>query len=269
MDLVTIVIISLLLVPLTILTSGILKILLGVALVIFFPGYTLMASLFPRKGDLGGVERLALSFGLSFAVVPLIGLALNFTWGISIYPVLTSILLFIAITAAVAWYRRQRLPPDERFAPRFRFRLSLLAQSWASQGQWDKILTILLAVVILAAIGTVGYIISKPKVEERFTEFYILGPQGKAENYPMELIPGAKRSVILAVVNQEHEITEYKIVVTMDEEKVTEVGSITLNHGEKWEQEVSFAPVKVGLNQKVEFLLYKGDATEVYRTLHL
>jgi len=33
--------------------------------------------LFPGKDDLDGIERIALSFGLSIAVVPLLGLALN------------------------------------------------------------------------------------------------------------------------------------------------------------------------------------------------
>jgi len=37
------------------------------------------AALFPGKDDLDGIERIALSFGLSIAVVPLMGLALNYT----------------------------------------------------------------------------------------------------------------------------------------------------------------------------------------------
>ena len=52
---------------------------LGLFLILFIPGYSLIAALFPRKGDLDGIERAALSFGLSIAVTPLIGLALNYT----------------------------------------------------------------------------------------------------------------------------------------------------------------------------------------------
>jgi len=55
------------------------RIILGLHLVLFLPGYALIAALFPRKGDLDGIERIALSFGLSIAVVPLLGLALNYT----------------------------------------------------------------------------------------------------------------------------------------------------------------------------------------------
>ena len=51
---------------------------LGLPLVLFLPGYALIAALFPAKSDLDGIERTALSFGLSIAVVPLIGLGLNY-----------------------------------------------------------------------------------------------------------------------------------------------------------------------------------------------
>ena len=116
MDLILIIIFSLLMVPLALLTAGPGRIVVGLAFVLFFPGYALIAALFPKKDDLDGVERLALSFGLSIAVVPLIGLGLNYTpWGIRLYPILISLLTFIIIMAIVAWYRRRRLLPQNRF----------------------------------------------------------------------------------------------------------------------------------------------------------
>ena len=69
--------------------SNILRIILGLPLVLFFPGYTLMAALFPRRGRIGNIERLALGFGLSLAIVPIMGLILNFTeWGIRLDSIL-------------------------------------------------------------------------------------------------------------------------------------------------------------------------------------
>ncbi len=61
--------------------SNILRIILGLPFLLFFPGYTLVAALFTRKEGMGSIERVALSFGLSIAVVPLIGLILNYTAG--------------------------------------------------------------------------------------------------------------------------------------------------------------------------------------------
>ncbi|RLM60002.1 DUF1616 domain-containing protein, partial [Halorubrum sp. Atlit-26R] len=69
------------------------------------------------RSGIDGIERVALSFGLSIAVVPLIGLVLNFTpWGIRLVPVVTAVAGFTLGCVAVAARRRWALPPDERFA---------------------------------------------------------------------------------------------------------------------------------------------------------
>ncbi|MCK4222104.1 MAG: DUF1616 domain-containing protein, partial [Dehalococcoidia bacterium] len=79
MDLLLIVIANLALLPAALFTTGPLRIVLGLPFLLFSPGYALIAALFPKKGSLDGIERIALSFGLSIAVVPLIGLILNYT----------------------------------------------------------------------------------------------------------------------------------------------------------------------------------------------
>ena len=238
------------------------RIILGLPFLLFFPGYTLVAALFPKKGSLGGVERVALSFGLSIAVVPLVGLVLNFTpWGIRLDPILISLAVFIIATSGVAWYRREKLAPEERFRVPFNFRLP----SWQGQSMPDKVLSVVLAVVIAGAIGTLGYVVATPRVEERFTEFYILGPEGKAANYTTELKVGEEGRVILGIVNHEQERASYEVEVWIDGEKAKlRIGGedrdeirVDLEHEEKWEKEVGFVPQSVGERQKVEFVLYK------------
>ncbi|MBE0416002.1 MAG: DUF1616 domain-containing protein [Dehalococcoidia bacterium] len=44
-----------LLIIIVLLPSNILRIILGLPFLLFFPGYTLMAALFPKKGELGGL----------------------------------------------------------------------------------------------------------------------------------------------------------------------------------------------------------------------
>jgi len=96
--------------------------LLGLLLVLFLPGYSLVAALFPRRDDLDGIERIALSFGLSIAVVPLLGLGLNYTqYGIRLVPVLLGLSLFTVLLAVVAGVRRVWLPEAERFVAWIRF----------------------------------------------------------------------------------------------------------------------------------------------------
>jgi len=51
-------------------------VLLGLAFILFIPGYALQAASFPAPGS-GYAERLALSFGLSMAVITLVALLLD------------------------------------------------------------------------------------------------------------------------------------------------------------------------------------------------
>jgi len=102
------------------LPSGVVQIVLGTPFVLFFPGYALMAALFPKREGISGIARVALSFGMSLAVVPLIGLILNYTpWGIRLESILYSTASFIFITSIVAWIRLMRVPVKERFSLEF------------------------------------------------------------------------------------------------------------------------------------------------------
>ena len=254
--------------------STIARIILGLPFLLFFPGYTLIAALFHKKGSLGGVERLALSFGLSIAVVPLIGFILNYTpWGIRLYPILISLAVFILATSGVAWYRRGRLAPEEGFRVPFNIRLP----SWRGQSVMDKVLSVVLVVAIVGAIGTLGYVVATPKVGEKFTEFYILGPEGKAANYTTELKVGEEGRVILGIVNHEQERVSYKVEIWIDGEKAKlRAGGedrdeirVELEHEGKWEKEVGFVPQKAGEEQKVEFVLYKDGEPYFEEPLYL
>jgi uncharacterized membrane protein len=134
----------------------------------------------------------------------------------------------------------------------------------------DKALTVILALSIVAAVGTLIYTVANPKVGERFTEFYILGAEThKAEGYSTELKLGEPGEVILGITNREHEPTTYRVEITINGTKVNEYGPISLEHEENWEEPVTFTPLETGENQKVEFQLFREDQTEIYRTLHL
>ena len=80
---------------------------LGSVLVLYLPGYGLVKLLFYKSEELDGLERFALSVGLSLAVVPLMGLILNFTpWGIRFVPITASLGLF-TITFSVGAAARE------------------------------------------------------------------------------------------------------------------------------------------------------------------
>ena len=243
-----------------------LRIALGLPFILFFPGYVLIAALFPRKDDLSGIERVALSFGLSIAVVPLIGLGLNYTpWGIRLAPILVSLIIFIVAMSGIAWYRRRRLPAEDAFIPTFEFELPVLREL----SRIDKVLSVLLVLAILAAVGSIIYVVAMPKTGEKFTEFYILGPDGKAEGYPTDLAVGQQGQVIVGVVNHEYSTVNYTIQVQTGDAVQSTIGPIALSNEQKWENPVAFAVYAPQQNLEVQFLLFRSGDTAPYRSLHL
>jgi len=200
------------LLPITLLSMDTtVRTLLGLPFILFIPGYLLIFALFPsRKTDRGidGIERIALSFGLSIAIVPLLGLLLNYTpWGIRLEPILLSLFFFIMGVGFFAMYRWIQTPADERFI------ISFHISPPKSTNKLDTTLTIILAIAIVIAVVALIYVIVTPKTGERFTEFYLLGPSGKATGYPRNLTAGENATVIIGLANHEYTLMNYTIEI--------------------------------------------------------
>lgn len=130
---------------------------------------------------------------------------------------------------------------------------------------WNKVISAVLVIAVLGTIGALGYVLVTPNVEERFTEFYVFGPEGQAENYPEELAVGEEAEVIVGIINRERETATYRVEIVIGGVKSNEAGPMTLENDMKWEKELSFIPGVAGDKQKVEFLLYKNnDESEPY-----
>nr|WP_099209603.1 DUF1616 domain-containing protein [Thermococcus henrietii] len=185
---------------------------LGLAFVLFFPGYAFVTALFPERKELDNLERLALSFGLSIAIVPLIGLALNYTpWGIRLKPILVSLTLFNIIFALAAVYRRKNA--IEPWIPWITPEDIKRELEWEEASRLDKALTVILIIAIVTSVGVLAYVVTHPKPGEAFTEFYILGPNGKASDYPTNLTVGQNATVIIGIVNHEHRNVTYYVQI--------------------------------------------------------
>jgi len=304
-----------------------LRVVVGLVFVLFVPGYAFIAALFPEAGEsptgepanednddavpgdaglqdrgIDGIERTALAFGLSIAIVPLIGLALNFTpSGIRLVPILVSISAFTVGATVVAALRRWELPDEDRFRVPYR--------AWLAAGQSelfdpdstvDAALNVALAVAILLATTSVVYAVAVPQQGEQFTEFYVLTEDADGElvaaNYPQEPIQ-------VGVENNEYEEVEYTVVVQLqavdgrqndsggtatprNETVVTDRTEIdrystSLPHNESAIRQRNLtidsgtAATFEGSDRRVKFLLYRGPppgeptAENAYRDLHL
>lgn len=87
-----------------------LRYVLGTVYVLFVPGYVTIEALYPKGDELSNLERLALSIGLSLAIVPLLGLVLNYTpWGIRLVPIVALLTTYIIVISITALYRKYLL----------------------------------------------------------------------------------------------------------------------------------------------------------------
>ena len=90
-----------------------LRYILGSIFVLFLPGYSLIKTLFPTR-EIDNIERTALSIGMSLALVPLVGLLLNYTpWGIRLTPITVSLLALTIILSIIGLIREYQEKTQE------------------------------------------------------------------------------------------------------------------------------------------------------------
>jgi uncharacterized membrane protein len=239
---------------------------LGIPFILFFPGYLLISALFPSATDLAGIERLALSIGVSIAVVPLIGLALNYTvWGIRLVPVLLSLFVFTILMSVLSLYRRSKLPSEQKFS----YSIPVKMPKWNTMPRTDKLFIVGFLVGIVAVGSLTAYLASAPKIDEQFTEFYVLGSNGKLADYPTNMTLGENGTVIIGITNHEYKNLTYKVAISLENQTFETINNIQLSHEANWTQNYTLAPQETGDRLKLEFRLYKEATDEPYRSLQL
>ena len=273
------------------------RIVLALPVVLFIPGYCLIAILFPKNDDIGLIERILLSIGVSVAIVPLIGLGLNFSpWGIRLEPIVISLILVTWVMVLFAHYQRAGLPQKERLRVSFSAIAERIRQEFLPQGERgvDRFLSVVLTIVILVVILTTIYVIVVPKEgAEQFSEFYILGKNQTAAEYPDMIIPAENYPMYIGVGNHEDRTTTYSIetwALRTEFDNVTNTStivdmdpndrlSLTLADNETKIIPFTLFVIKPGYN-RIEFLLFNESVpgsgvtgsnriNASYRNLHL
>ena len=281
-----------------------LRIVVGLPFVLFVPGYALVAALFPERGTdptddatdgsgITGLERVALSFGVSIAVVPLVGLVLNFTpFGIRLVPIVVTLTVLVLALAAVATRRRLALPAEDRFTVPWRAWLRAgRSELFEPETRTDGALNVLLVVSLVLAVSSVGYAVAVPKQGESFTEFYLLTERDDgelvADGYPTEFVAGQSQSLVVGVGNQEHQQQAYTVVVELHDVQVTDnwtrvvdrqrlqTFELETEHNETWQRQHTVTPELTGDRMRLTYMLYRGappatpTTDNAYRELHL
>ncbi|NLG48966.1 MAG: DUF1616 domain-containing protein [Chloroflexi bacterium] len=250
------------------------RVILAALYLLFAPGYCLAAALFPRRADLDDKERLGLSLGLSLALVAILAPILdNLPSGIHLWPIMVAEYSATMAFISLAIWRRARLPTQEVYIARPFERLQLW---WSSLSTSEHRLMLLSSGLLLLALSSLTWITLVPSPKSFMTEFYVLGPEGMAEGYQAEALPGEQVSATVGITNRERDERTYDIEIWVVNPwnpeysvLVGRVGAITLSPGQSYEQPVSWRmPGALG-DQQVELRLLDGKSITPYRTLRL
>lgn len=275
---------------------GPLRTVLGGFLLLFLPGYALTTLVFPaaaavspdednspmsgvdesRRAGLPFLERLAVGFGPSVALVPV------FAWGLSSVDATvayetTSILGVSAATALVGTLlgavRRARIPANERYALPIG-RVTHLRRFWDVPNV-DRALNVALtlAIVVAAVVVTAGIV--APNDAETFTQVSILTENDDgslvAGGYPEQIAPGDSAEMVLQVENYEQQPVTYTVVVQLqrvdDTGRVVEQAELTqfsqtVADRQTWQTTHEVAPAFEGEDLRIAYLVYRGEAPE-------
>ncbi|WP_458189225.1 DUF1616 domain-containing protein [Haladaptatus sp. NG-WS-4] len=298
----TAVVFSLVLISATMSVSGLsgspFRNLLGIAFVLFIPGYVFIAALFPEKGSeesstnssngerdsilpqpgdrIESVERVVLSIGSSIVIITVTGLILNFTpWGIRVRPLLFclgGVTLFATLLAA---RRRWELPANERFGVPYReWTATVRTEFLEYDSRAGLVLNVFLVLSVLLAVGSVAYAVTSPDQSGSFTEFYLLTENETsnlvADDYPTNFTEGESKSMYVGINNHEQQPMDYTVVVRIERVEngtmqVLEAQELhrfhtSLGVNGTWRTEHDVTPRMTGNRLRLHYLLFKGDA---------
>lgn len=224
-----------------------------VPLLLFFPGYAFLSTLFPgrqpretesvsplsRSARFGSVrsieqrgitwgERAALSFGLSLVWLPILALILAASpWDLTVEPIFAIVSGFVLLFATVGGVRRARLPPSERFVIPYQ-RWLVDARAAFSRSPADTLLTAVLALSMLAALASIGYALAVPTDATSSSEFYV-GTINQSNNtdtlvydgYPDRFVQGQPAQLTVGIENQEGRTAQYTVVAQFQRVGIT------------------------------------------------
>lgn len=269
--------------------DGPLRVLLAALLVGVFPGYGIVAALFPGRTPLvspgrGSAARLghrvALALPASLFVVVLAGIPVSLLGLPFSPPVAVGTVVGITFVGClVAALRRSRLPASERV----RLPIAEVGEELRAGLKGPRIdaaLNVLLAVAVVAAVGAFAVGLAAPDRGAAYSEVALLTEEDGelvAGNFTETYRQGEEASLTLAIENQEGAETGYTTVVALErlggadnqtsvlERVVLANANATVQDGETVTRTLSVTPSMLGEELRLSVYVYAGDAPDSVR----
>ena len=231
---------------------------LGLLAVLFAPGYTVVAALFPRKDDLDTVTRIGVSVGTSIIVTAALAPLLSHSpWRLRAIPIVIALDLTVVLAAAFAAWRRRETADQPSVA--------VLPSTASARDASVRVGAVALVAALVVAGAGLYRTLRGP--EAAVTEFYVLGLDGRTERYlERDPVEGSMRMTI-GITQGDEPAATYRVVVTSDSGVLRTLGPIVLGAGEHWEEVLALnRPFK---GRRVVLSLFRDGHQDPYRSLQV
>lgn len=247
--------------------------LLGVPLVLFAPGYAVVAVVLPRRfrpsgsGGLDGLERLVVAVGASVAVVVLGSLAVAplFEGGLAAVPYRPLLAVTTGVLCCVAYARRRRRRATERAG-------IVDPRSLGGEGT-PRIVDLALVLAVLLAVGTLGYGLAVPRESTDYTSVSLLTENESGDyvagGYPDEAVVGEPTTVTVAIRNDEGGDRTYTVVAVVErlgpdgertlQRRELARETVSVEAGETVRSPVTVRPDTLGERLRFSYYVYRGE----------
>jgi len=246
------------------------------------PGYVLVAIVYPWNDQHqwdefqpSYVERTALAFGTSVALLPLLALVpglLGFEYSpLTILVVLEGLL---AIGIPIAVYRRKGLQHSHQFRLPLSGWMSGLSEWLRHSSPSRRVLRGALVVSVLVAVLSFGFVLAVPTDGESYSTMTLLTEDESGDqvtsDYPTDMTAETPSKLTLAVENNRQQETTYTVVVQLervaagDSQEIVETEQIdrfqpTVDRGETWTQQHTVTSTMTGEDLRLRYYLYVGE----------
>lgn len=244
------------------------RLVLTLIAVLAVPGYFWQIALFPRRSSLESWERSALVVGLSASSIPPLAMVLDGLLHVSLHveTILAAVTIWTGFGILAAYARRRAVPADHRFHVRFAAaRLSVRLRRDRTGALLIAGLALATGVWALALLLT--YNAQGPG--RSFTEFYVLGTESLAQNYPSALRVGSPTLLTTTVINRESHAAQYVVMARIADQVLGQSDPVTVAAGASADLTVTVLPLAKDTDVPLDLDLMRDGQTGVYRRLRL
>ncbi|MHC3436839.1 DUF1616 domain-containing protein [Natrialbaceae archaeon A-gly3] len=276
--------------------TNVVRIVVAIPLVLFLPGYALVAVLFPDDpsdeyrpfdeertglrnpllvtGGLEVIERFVLSTVCSVFLVPGVALISSATpRGLTPETTLLGVSLLTISLSLVAIVSRYRCPPERRFTPTLSSMVPVYTRSRPDPYDRTNVrpYNVGIALGLALLVATAGLALASPPQHDGFTEFAIETENVTGETdtmYEATYTTGETQELTASITNHEHGERTYTTVLVLErvgddgdvvEREELDRGSLTLADGDRGYQSLEVTPTIEGEDLRLTLLLYEDE----------